>query len=81
MHLHYRDRELEVLKVKLEERLREFDGVFMNQWRGKYQGQMPVKLFGKFIEARGKERLKIAKELGIEEYELESMFERTYVSE
>ena len=81
MHLHYRDRELEVLKVKLEERLREFDGVFMNQWRGKYEGKMPVKLFGKFIEARGKERLKIAKELGIEEYELESMFERTYVSE
>jgi len=66
MHLHYRDRELKDLKVQLEEQLREFDGVFMNQWRGKYQGQMPVKLFGKFIEARGKERTRLEKELGIE---------------
>ena len=73
MHLHYRDRELEVLKVKLEEQLKEFDGVFMNQWRGKYEGKMPVKLFGKFIEARGKERLKIGKELGLSELEIENI--------
>ena len=66
MHMHYRDRELEVLKVKLEEQLREFDGVFMGQWRNKYKGQMPVKLFAKFIEARGKERTRLEKELGIE---------------
>ena len=72
MHMHYRDRELEVLKVKLEEQLREFDGVFMNQWRGKYEGKVPVKLFVKFIEARGKERLKLGKELGMTESEIEN---------
>ena len=66
MYMHHRDRELVVLKVELEEQLREFDGVFMNQWHKKYQGQMPVKLFGKFIEARGKERNRLEKELGIE---------------
>ena len=51
----------------------EFDEVFMNQWRGKYQGQMPVKLFGKFIEARGKERTRLEKELGIEGEDYQSV--------
>jgi hypothetical protein len=37
----------------------------MNQWRKKYEGNMPVSKFGKFIQARGDERVKIEKELGI----------------
>jgi hypothetical protein len=65
MYMHHRDRELVVLKVELGERMKEFDGVFMNQWRKKYGGNMPVSMFGKFIQARGEERAKIEKELGI----------------
>ena len=66
MYMHHRDRELLVLKVELEDRMKEFDGVFMNQWRKKYGGNMPVSKFGKFIQARGKERNRLEKELGIE---------------
>jgi len=65
MYMHHRDRELLVLRVELEDKMREFDGVFMNQWHKKYGGNMPVSKFGKFIQARGIERVKIEKELGI----------------
>ena len=71
MHMHYRDRELEIIKVQIDEGLKLFDGVFMNRWRNKYEGQMPVKMFTKFILAREKERARLEKEFGVlkgEEY-------------